>query len=128
MVGFFGAVWTALVAILVLAPGVYVQSLRGVTIDGFGTEVLLLAILSAFIAVLVVGVFRRWRWTFWLVQIAFLFGLLRIPAAALVLAGVVPASGPAWYEALQGVIGLVQFLIAVAMFAGYRRRGVWGEF
>jgi len=26
------------------------------------------------------------------------------------------------------VIGLVQFLIAIAMVAGYRKAGVWGEF
>ena len=39
-----------------------------------------------------------------------------------------PASGPIWYEALQGVIGVVQFLIAIAMFVGYRKAGVWGEF
>ena len=31
-------------------------------------------------------------------------------------------------EALQGAIGLVQFVIAIAMFAGYRKAGVWGEF
>jgi len=40
----------------------------------------------------------------------------------------VPASGPAWYEALQGGIGLVEFLIAIAMLAGYRKAGVWGDF
>ena len=79
-------------------------------------------------AVLVVGVFRRWRWTFWLVLIAFLFGVLRLPASALQLAGMMPASAPTWYEALQGVIGVVQFLIAIAMVAGYRKAGVWGEF
>jgi hypothetical protein len=38
-----------------------------------------------------------------------------------------PAEGPAWYEALQGAIGAVQFLMALAMFAGYRKVGVWGE-
>src|SRR5438094_81709 len=67
-------------------------------------------------------------WFFWLVLVAFLFGVLRLPASALQLAGTMPASGPTWYEALQGVIGVVQFLIAIAMVAGYRKAGVWGEF
>lgn len=128
VVGFFAAVWVALVAILLLAPDVYAASLRGLSADGFGTEASLPAALTALIALLVVGVLRRWRWTFWLVLIAFALGLLRIPAAALELAGVVPATGPAWYEVLQGVIGAAQFGIAIAMIAGYRKRGVWGEF
>ncbi|MFI5284444.1 MAG: hypothetical protein ACHQ0J_15155 [Candidatus Dormibacterales bacterium] len=42
--------------------------------------------------------------------------------------GVLSATGPAWYEVLQAGIGLVQFLIAIAMVTGYRRAGVWGEF
>jgi hypothetical protein len=46
-----------------------------------------------------VGVVRRWRWTFWLILVAFLFGVLRVPAAVLQFTGirvrdhvVVPAS------------------------------------
>jgi hypothetical protein len=29
---------------------------------------------------------------------------------------------------LQGVIGIVQFLVAIAMFVGYRKAGPWGDF
>lgn len=65
---------------------------------------------------------------FLLVLIAFFFGVLRLPASVLQFAGILPASGPAWYAALQGAIGIVQFLIAFAMFAGYRKAGIWGEF
>ena len=128
MVGFFVLVWIALVAILVLAPEVYTQNLRKVGGDSLAIEALFLIALSALIAFLVVGVIRRWRWTFWLVLIACFFGVLRVPASTLQLAGMMPASGPIWYEALQGVIGVVQFLIAMAMFAGYRKAGLWGEF
>ena len=127
MVGFFVLAWIALVAILVLAPEVYTQTLQMVDGKSLAIEASLLIALSALIAVLVVGVFR-WRWTFWLVLIAFLFGVLRLPASALQLGGMMPASGPTWYEALHGVIGVVQFLIAIAMVAGYRKAGVWGEF
>ena len=128
MVGFFVLVWIALVEILVLSPEVYTQTLRKVGGDSLAIEASFLIALSALIAFLVVGVFRRWRWTFWLVLIVFFFGVLRLPASTLQLAGMVPASGPIWYEALQAVIGVVQFLIAIAMFAGYRNAGVWGEF
>lgn len=128
MVGFFVLVWIALVAILVLSPDVYTETLRKVGRDSRAIEASFLIALSALIALLVVGVFRRWRWTFWLVLIAFFFGVLRLPASALQLAGMIPASGPTWYETLQGVIGAVQLLIAIAMFAGYRKTGVWGEF
>jgi hypothetical protein len=48
---------------------------------------LFLAALSAFIGLLAVGVVRRWRWTFWLILVAFLFGVLRVPVAALQLRG-----------------------------------------
>jgi hypothetical protein len=128
VLGFFVLVWIALVAILVLSPEVYTQTLRKVGGDSLAIEGSFLIALSALISFLVVGVFRRWQWTFWLVLIAFFFGVLRLPASALQLAGMMPASGPTWYEALQGVIGVVQFLIAIAMFAGYRKAGVWGEF
>ena len=128
VIGFFVLVWIALAAILVFSPEVYAQTLRKVGGDGSAVEGSFLIALSALIAVLVVGVFRRWRWTFWLLLIAFFFGVLRLPAFGLQLAGVMPSGGPTWYESLQGVIGAVQFLIAIAMFAGYRKSGVWGDF
>lgn len=87
-----------------------------------------LVALSALIALLVIGVLRRWRWSFWLILVTFLFGVLRIPASALQLVGLIPATGPTWYESLQGAIGVIQLLIALAMFSGYRKAGVWGAF
>jgi hypothetical protein len=128
VIGFLGLVWAALVAILVLSPEVYTQTLRQVGGDSRMIEASFLIALSVLIALLVFGVFRRWRWTFWLILVAFFAGLLRLPASALQLAEIVPASGPTWYEALQGAIGVVQFLIALAMLAGYRKAGVWGKF
>jgi hypothetical protein len=128
VVGFFGLVWIALIAVLVLSPEVYAQTLRGVGGDSLAIQAAFVITLSALIAFLVIGVVRRWQWTFWLVLIAFFFGVLRLPVSALQLAGIMPASGPTWYEALQGVIGLVQFLIAIAMVAGYRKAGIWGGF
>lgn len=126
MVGFFALAWIALVAILVLSPKVFTQALPKVGENDLAVEASFLILLSALIALLVLGVIRRWRWTFWLVLGAFFFGALRVPASALQIAGMIPASGPTWYEALQGAIGAGQFVIAIVMFAGYRKAGVWG--
>lgn len=128
MVAFLVLVWIAFLAILVLSPEVYTVTLRKVGGDILAIKALSLIALSVLIALLIVGVFRRWQWTFWLILIAFFLGVLRLPATALQLAGILPASGPNWYEALQGVIGAVQVLIAIGMFAGYRKAGVWGDF
>ncbi len=128
VIGFFALVWSILVAILVLSPQVFMQTLREVGGDNRAIEASFLFALSALIALLAVGVFRRWRWTFWLVLVAFCFGVLRLPASVLQIVGILPASGPTWYEAMQGAIGLAQFLIALAMLAGYRKAGTWGEF
>ncbi len=54
-------------------------------------------------------------------------GVLRVPASALELAGVLPASGPVWYVLVQAAIGLVQFAIGLAMLSGLRSAGVWGR-
>jgi hypothetical protein len=75
------------------------------------------------------GVVRRWRWTFWIVLVAFVLdGALRVPASVLQLAGVLPPTGPAWYALLQAILGVVQVAIGLAMLAGYWRAGAWGSF
>jgi hypothetical protein len=40
--------------------------------------------------VLSIGVIRSWRWTFWLILVVFLAGVLRLPAAVLRLAEILP--------------------------------------
>src|SRR6266540_774253 len=82
--------------------------------------------LLAWVSLLVIGVVRRWRWAFWLILVAFLFGVLRVPVAILQLTGILAVSGPTWYVAFQGLLGVLQFAIGLAMVASYRRAGVWG--
>jgi hypothetical protein len=127
VLGFFVVALASLVVILVAAPEVYDQALR-LREGSPAMEVGFLAALTAFIGLLTVGVLRRWRWIFWLVLVAFLAGVLRVPVAVLQLTGVLAAEVPAWYVIFQGVIGLVQVAIGLAMLAGYRRSGVWGSF
>jgi hypothetical protein len=128
VLGFFLLAWVALVVLRAAASDVFARALRlppgaggrGAATAGF------LAALSAFLILLGVGVVRRWRWTFWLVLVAFLAGGLRVPVAALELAGLLPAAAPGWYLALQGVLGLVQLGLGLVLLAGYRRAGIWG--
>jgi len=125
VLGFFGLVWATLVVLFTVAPEVYYQAMK---FPSTGAGLLFLVGISAFIALLVVGVLRRWRWMFWLIAVAFLFGVLRLPASVLTLAGVLPADGPNWYVLYQGFLGMVQFVIALLMLVGYRRGGTWGAF
>src|SRR5919198_5542421 len=127
VLGFFVLAVTSLLVILVAAPEVYDQALKLPT-GSRAAEVAFLTALLCFIALLGAGVVRRWRWMFWLVLVAFLAGVLRVPVAGLQLAGLLAADGPAWYVWLQGLIGVVQFAIGLAMLVGYRRAGVWGAF
>ena len=129
VLGFFILAWASLVTILSTAPEVYDQALRfPASSDRRLFELAFLAALSAFLVLLGVGVVRRWRWTFWLIVVAFLAGVLRVPVSILQLSGVLSAEGPTWYVLLQALIGMVQIAIGLAMLAGYRRSGVWGSF
>jgi hypothetical protein len=60
--------------------------------------------------------------------VAFLAGALRVPASLLQLLGMVPGSGPTWYVLFQALLGVIQFVIGLAMLIGYRRAGAWAAF
>src|SRR5215212_7089696 len=64
VLGFFGLVWATLVVLFTVAPEVYYQAMK---LPSTGAGLLFLVGISAFIALLVVGVLRRWRWMFWLI-------------------------------------------------------------
>jgi hypothetical protein len=106
VLGFLLLAWTSLLVILVAAPEVYDQAL-GLPTGDRTAELGFLAALTGFIALLVIGVVRRWRWTFWLILVAFLAGVLRVPVAILQLTGVLAARGPTWYVVVQGLLGVV---------------------
>jgi hypothetical protein len=64
---------------------------------------------------------------FWLVLVAFLAGVLRVPVAILQLTGILAADAPRWYVSFQELLRVLQLAIGLAMVAGYRRAGVWGS-
>jgi hypothetical protein len=127
VLGFFVFVWISLLVILLVEPTIYDGAMKLRPGPHPLADLAFLGAVSVLIAFLSVGVLRRWRWTFWLILIAFLVGgVLRVPASVLELAGVLAPTGPPWYVVFQAVIGLVQAGIGVLMFAGYRRAGTWG--
>ena len=126
VLGFFAVAWISLVIILAVEPEIYDSAMKLPAGRHLIPDLAFLGALSAFIALLVVGVLRRWRWTFWLILVAFLFGVLRVPASILELTEVLPPAGPTWYVLFQALLGLVQVAIGLLMLAGYRRAGPWG--
>src|SRR5919108_1037223 len=104
VLGFFVLAWASLVAILAAAPEVYEQSLGLPRGGDRPVAAVFLAALSAFLVLLGTGVVGRWRWTFWLVVVAFVLGVLRVPVAVLQLMGVLPTSAPSWYALVQGFL------------------------
>jgi len=128
VLAFFVLAWAGLVVMLAVSPAVRDVTTR--RMPGAGASVLIgfLVALLVFLTLLTIAVLRRWRWAFWLILLAFAAGLARVPVAVLQLSGRIEPEGPDWYVILQGVIGVIQVAIAVAMFVGYRRSGTWGAF
>src|SRR5919199_795190 len=129
ILAFFVFAWLALIVIVRVAP---LKSMsRSCHLPGSGERKLptlpFLVAISAFLVLLGVGVVRRWRWTFWLILVAFLIGgVVRVPVSIVQLEGVLAADFPGWYVLVQALIGVVEVLIGVLMLVGYRREGVWG--
>src|SRR5215831_3902236 len=126
VLGFFAAYWVMVVAVLLADRPLYDQilSLSG---NQAQAEIPALVVLTTLFGMLSIGVIRGWRWTFWVILIVFMAGLLRALYSAFQLIGIVPRQGPVWYVVLPGPVGLVQFCIAVVMLAGYRKVGGWGR-
>jgi len=128
VLAFFALAWLLLAVTVALSPAVRDESVRRMPGSGAPATVAFLAALLVFLAVLGIGVVRRWRWLFWLLLLAFAAGALRVPVAALQLSGRITPEGPDWYVVLQAAIGAVQVGMAYLMYLGYRRSGPWGAF
>lgn len=126
VLAFFLLYWVAVAVLLLAARPVYDEVLQ-LSGNQASLEIPTVVVLTALLGILSIGVIRGWRWTFWLILVAFMVGLLRGVYTFLQLAHAVPARGPGWYVALPGLIGLVQFAIALVMVAGYRKPGGWGR-
>jgi hypothetical protein len=128
LLGFLIVSGTALVVILISAPDLYDAELRPIGLVGLSARLAFLAAIMGLLGLLAIGTLRRWRWTFWLLLIAFAASVLRLPLFALQVLGVISMDVPLWYATLQAIVGSVQVAIAAAMLAGYRKHGAWGAF
>jgi hypothetical protein len=127
VLGFFAFAWISLLLILLVDPAIYANAMKLPAGRHPLADLAFLGGISALIILLSIGVLRRWRWTFWLILVAFLIGgAVRTPVSALELAGVLPTAGPPWYVTFQALLGLVQVGIGILMLSGYRRAGPWG--
>jgi hypothetical protein len=117
----------ALFVIAVLSPGIFAATLGPLGNQPAALPTFLI-LLTLFLAGVAYGVLCRWRWIFWLLVVAFIGGVLRVPASFLELSGAIPRQAPDWYLAVQAGIGLVQLIIGVLLVRGYRKGGAWGAF
>jgi hypothetical protein len=116
-----------LVVVYVAAPSIYTNTLSlmpSPTGRSPAAATLLLVGVGVFLAIVMIGVLRRWRWVFWLVLVATASMILDIPVTLLQLTGTLPALFPLWYSLCRIGASLIAVGIAMWMLQLYRRHGV----
>jgi hypothetical protein len=74
VLGFFAFAWISLLVILLVDPAIYDDAMKLPAGRHPLTDLAFLGGISALIVLISVGVLKRWRWTFWLILVAFLIG------------------------------------------------------
>jgi hypothetical protein len=129
---FFVIVALSVTVVYIVEPSIYTSTLKlpSEAQDRYPLlATVFLFVILVFIAILMVGTVRHWRWLFWVLLLAFSFSILEIPATLLQLAGflpVFPGPFPLWYSCYRMGIALMEGGMAVWMFHIYRQYGVWG--
>ena len=124
LLAFFLLAALFLVGVYVAAPSIYSHTLSS-TERYPAVATLLLVGLGVFLAILMIGVVRHWRWLFWFVLVAFAGMILEIPVTILQLMGILPGLFPVWYSLCRMGASLIAVGIFVWMLLIYRRHGVW---
>jgi hypothetical protein len=130
LLAFFLLAALLLVEVYVAAPSIYTNTLllALAPTQHYPTAApLLLVGIGGFLAIVMIGILRRWRWVFWLVLVAFGGMILDIPATILQLMGILPSLFPVWYSLCRMGASLVAVGIAVWMVLIYRHYGVWAR-
>jgi hypothetical protein len=130
LLAFFLLAVLFLVVVDVAAPSIYTNTLLlmpSLTGRYPAAATLLLIGIGGFLAIVMVGVLRCWRWVFWLVLVAFGGLILDLPVTLLQLTGILPALFPVWYSLCRIGASLIAVGIAVWMFQLYQRHEVWAR-
>ena len=128
LLAFFCLSALVLVVVYVAAPSIYTNMLSLMPSPTGHSPVaatLLLVGVGVFLAIVMIGVLRRWRWVFWLVLVAFGAMILDVPVTLLQMTGILPALFPLWYSLCRMGASLIAVGIFVWMLQIYRRHGVW---
>jgi len=129
IIAFFVLAALSVLVVYFIDPTIYakVLKLEPTTTDRYPfASTLFLVALLIFIAILIFGVTKHWRWLFWLLLIANSFSILEVPATILQLTGVIPDPYPVWYSLYRMSIAVIQVGIAIWMVRIYYQDGVWG--
>ena len=111
IIAFFVLAALSVLVVYVVDPSVYakVLKLEPSTTDRYPfASTLFLVALLIFIAILIFGVTKHWRWLFWLLLIANGFSILEVPATILQFTGVIPDPYPVWYSLYRMGIAVIQ--------------------
>jgi hypothetical protein len=128
LLAFFLLAALFLLAVYGAAPAIYTQTLllQPSPMDRYPFPVtLFLVVIVGCIAIVMVGVVRRWRWVFWLLLVAFGCMILEIPATLFQLTGILPRLFPVWYSLCRMGVSMLAVAIALWMLQIYRHHGVW---
>ena len=128
MIAFFILVALSLMGVYVASPSIYAQSLSltSSSADRYPVPVTLFLVgILALVTLLILGVVRHWRWTFWLMLSAFSASVLQFPAELLQISGVLPMTSPLWYSLFRLAVALLELGLAVWMIQVYRYKGIW---
>jgi len=129
LIAFFILAALSVLVVYVIDPSIYAKVLK---LEPSRTEryplssTLFLVALLIFIAILIFGVTKHWRWLFWLLLIANGFSILEVPATILQFTGIMPDLYPVWYSLYRMSIAVIQVVIAIWMVRIYFQYGVWG--
>lgn len=129
LIGFFASAAVLLITTYSVVPTVYTGTVP-LDADTLARRppslTLFVAAILAAVAMLIVGIARRWRWVFWCVLIACASAVLHLPVTLLQLAGKLSGHPSVWYETVQVCAEAMQVGIAIWMVRVHRRGGVWG--
>lgn len=129
LIAFFVLAALSVLVVYVIDPSMYAKVLK---LEPSTTEryplasTLFLIALLIFIAILIFGITKHWRWLFWLLLIANGFSILEVPATILQFTGIMPDLYPVWYSLYRMSIAVIQVVIAIWMVRIYFQYGVWG--